>query len=146
MICGEGPLRDDLVAQARTLGVADLVTMTGLVPNDTVARYMAAADVFALPSLLEALPTVAVEALACGTPVISADHPGGVELHGIFGDDVTIVPREAVEPLALALIEFFNRPRRSDPETAARIAARFRPPSVLQAFDRVYDEARRKSR
>ncbi len=146
VICGEGPLHDDLVTQAKTLGVADLVTMTGVVPNDTVARYMAVADVFALPSLLEALPTVAVEALACGTPVISADHPGGLELHGIFGDDVTIVPREAVEPLARALIEFFNRPRRANPETAARIAARFRPPSVLQAFDRVYDEARRKSR
>ena len=41
------------------------VTFAGLVDNDTVARYAAAADVFVLPSLLEALPTVAVEALAC---------------------------------------------------------------------------------
>ena len=142
VICGEGPLRHDLDAQARALGVAGRVTMTGLVPNETVARYMAAADVFALPSLLEALPTVAVEALACGTPVISADHPGGVELREIFDDDVTIVPRERVEPLALALTEFFDRPRRTRPETASRIAARFRPPSVLHAFDRVYDTAR----
>jgi glycosyltransferase involved in cell wall biosynthesis len=109
-------------------------------PNETVARYMAAADVFALPSLLEALPTVAVEALACGTPVISADHPGGVELREIFDDDVTIVPRERVEPLALALTEFFDRPRRTRPETASRIAA-VQPPSVLQAFDHV-DTAR----
>jgi glycosyltransferase involved in cell wall biosynthesis len=143
LICGEGPRRDDLLAQARTLGVADRVTMTGLVPNHTVARYMATADVFALPSLLEALPTVAVEALACGTPVISADHPGGVELRDIFGDDITIVPRETVEPLARALTDFFDRPRRARPETASQITARFRPSSLLQAFDHVYENARR---
>ena len=64
----------------------------GLVDNRPVARYAAAADVFVLPSLLEALPTVAVEALGAGTPVLSADHPGGLELHELFGDDVRIVP------------------------------------------------------
>ena len=37
-----------------------------------IARYCAAADLFVLPSLLEALPTVAVEALASGTPVLSS--------------------------------------------------------------------------
>ena len=60
---------------------------------------------FVLPSLLEALPTVAVEALACGTPVVSADHPGGVELHGLFGDDVAVVPREDSGRLAAALCD-----------------------------------------
>ena len=88
VICGTGPLRDELAAQARARGVADHVTLAGLVANDLVADYNRAADVFVLPSQLEALPTVAVEALACGTPVVSADHPGGVELHALFGDDV----------------------------------------------------------
>src|SRR6185503_5734028 len=74
VICGMGPLRAALEQQARELGIADRVTFTGLVSNDEVARYAAIADVFALPSLLEALPTVAVEALASGTPVVSADH------------------------------------------------------------------------
>ena len=52
------------------------VTFAGLVDNAAVARYCAAADLFVLPSLLEALPTVAVEALACGTPVALDRQPG----------------------------------------------------------------------
>jgi len=83
-----------------------------------------------------------VEALACGTPVISADHPGGIELHEIFGDDVALVPREAVDPLALALTAFLDRPRRARAETAGKVAARFAPTGVLDAFDRVYARAR----
>ena len=54
----------ELQAIARSAGVERHVTFAGLVDNATVARYCAAADLFVLPSLLEALPTVAVEALA----------------------------------------------------------------------------------
>ena len=64
VICGTGPLRQSLEAQARVGRHRVQVTFAGLVSNDQVARYAAAADVFVLPSLLEALPTVAVEALA----------------------------------------------------------------------------------
>ena len=63
VICGTGPLRDSLQTLAKDRGVEQRVTFAGLVDNAVVAQYAAAADVFALPSLLEALPTVAVEAL-----------------------------------------------------------------------------------
>ncbi len=77
VICGTGALLPGLRAVARSAGVERHVRFTGLVDNALVARYCAAADAFVLPSLLEALPTVAVEALASGTPVVSADNPGG---------------------------------------------------------------------
>ena len=80
VICGTGELLGDLQAAARSAGVERHVTFAGLVDNASVARYCGAADLFVLPSLLEALPTVAVEALASGTPVVSADNPGGLEL------------------------------------------------------------------
>ncbi len=143
VICGEGSERESLTRQIDELRLADRVTLTGLLPNETIARYMAAADVFVLPSRLEALPTVAVEALASGTPVISADHPGGVELHALFGDDVTVVPRERVEPLAGALTRFLDHRRRTMPETTARLERTFRPAAVLAAFDLVYRAAAR---
>src|SRR4029079_8471292 len=94
IICGTGALLTDLQAVARSAGVERHVTFAGLIDNSAVARYCAAADLFVLPSLLEALTTACGHALASGTPVISSDNPGGVELHGVFGDDVVVVPRE----------------------------------------------------
>ena len=113
VICGTGALLPELQAVARSAGVERHVTFAGLVDNAVVARYCAAADLFVLPSLLEALPTVAVEALACGTPVISSDNPGGVELNGVFGDDVAVVPREQPLALARAIVAFLDDKRRT---------------------------------
>ncbi|HUL73395.1 MAG TPA: glycosyltransferase [Vicinamibacterales bacterium] len=141
VICGTGPLKQDLEALVHSLGIERRVTFTGLVANDAVARYAAVADVFVLPSLLEALPTVAVEALASGTPVISADHPGGVELHGIFGDDVLVVPKGNVDALARALQEFLAAPARVRPDTLDLVAKHFGPDAVHAAYDAVYRRA-----
>jgi glycosyltransferase involved in cell wall biosynthesis len=141
VICGTGPLRAALEQQARDLGIADRITFAGLVPNADVARYAAIADVFALPSLLEALPTVAVEALSAGTPVVSADHPGGVELHEIFGDDVLVVARGQVDPLAAALADSLATPARTQPDTAVRLRTLFSPEAVRRQYEAVYERA-----
>lgn len=141
VVCGTGPLLDELRALAHSLGVGQHVTFAGLVDNAVVAQYCAAADVFALPSLLEACPTVAVEALASGTPVVSADHPGGVELRALFGDDVQVVPREQPAPLAAAIVAMLEHKRRTRPETADVLAREFRPPVVADRFRRVYAHA-----
>jgi glycosyltransferase involved in cell wall biosynthesis len=138
VLCGTGPLRADLESLARSLDLDDRVTFAGLVPNDVIARYCGAADVFALPSLLEALPTVAVEALASGTPVVSADHPGGLELHEIFGDDVAIVPKKEAAPLGRALGAALDARRRTRPGTATRLDQLFRPAIVMAAYDAIY--------
>ena len=141
VICGVGPLRDTLEEQARNMRIAHKVTFAGLVPNETVAEYAAVADVFVLPSLLEALPTVAVEALAAGTPVISADHPGGTELHQLFGADVELVPKRDPARLAEALAASLDHPRRVTTRTAKLVAEHFSLASVQRAYDKVYAEA-----
>lgn len=138
VICGTGPLKEALETQARDRGVADRVTFAGLVPNEVVARYAAVADVFVLPSLLEALPTVAVEALAAGTPVISADHPGGIELHDLFRDDLQVVPKTDVDRLADAIEAALAKPRRVSEKTLAIVGERFSASSVMTAYDGIY--------
>src|SRR5438067_4077993 len=141
VICGTGALLAELQSVARSAGVERHITFAGLVDNTTVARYTAAADLFVLPSLLEALPTVAVEALACGTPVVSSDNPGGLELNDLFGADVEIVRREDSQALAQAIRGRLRHKRRTLPSTREIVEARFRPEAVATAYWNVYARA-----
>ncbi|MBI2834101.1 MAG: glycosyltransferase [Acidobacteria bacterium] len=141
IICGAGPLRDELQGLARSNGVAGHVSFAGLVDNRRIALYQQAADLFVLPSLLEACPTVALEALACGTPVVSGDNPGGVELSGIFGADVTIVPRRNPMALARAIMDFLEKKRRARRETAWTLACEFAPDVVAEKYADAYRRA-----
>jgi glycosyltransferase involved in cell wall biosynthesis len=83
VIGGTGPLLEELKGVAKAYGVEGHVTFAGVLDQATVARYDSAADAFVLPSLVEAFPTSALEALACGTPVIAAESPGAMELAGV---------------------------------------------------------------
>lgn len=139
VICGTGALLEDLKTIARSAGVERHVTFAGLVDNTLVARYCAAADLFVLPSILEALPTVAVEALASGTPVVSADNPGGLELNDLFGPDVALVPREQPLPLARAIVEFLLDKRRTGRGTRYTIEREFRKAGVAARYRALYE-------
>jgi len=139
VICGTGALLSELQATARAAGVEGHVTFTGLLDNATIAQYDAAADAFVLPSLLEACPTVALEALATGTPVISSDNPGGVELRELFGFDVSVVPRKQPLALAHAMIQLLDDKRRVRASTAEIIEREFRPPAVQAQYKAVYE-------
>jgi glycosyltransferase involved in cell wall biosynthesis len=139
VICGTGPLLDELRGVARSAGVERHVVFAGLLDNAIVAQYCAAADVFVLPSLLEALPTVAVEALACGTPVVSTDNPGGLELNEVFGPDVTVVPREQPMALAQAITHVLRNKRRTLKGTRETVEREFRPEAVAAKYRAVYE-------
>jgi glycosyltransferase involved in cell wall biosynthesis len=143
VICGTGPLLDELKGVARSAGVERHVDFTGLVDNTVIARYCAAADLFVLPSILEALPTVAVEALASGTPVLSTDNPGGTELNSVFGVDVSVVPREQPIALGRSITDFLQNKRRTLDATRETIAREFRPAAVATQYWGIYEELRR---
>ena len=108
--------------------------------NRTLHRYYAAADAFLLPSLLEACPTVALEALACGTPVISSDNPGGLELHDLFGDDVAVVPGRQPDAIARVVGALLDDKRRTTAATGQRLKRGFGPAAVAARYQSIYDE------
>jgi glycosyltransferase involved in cell wall biosynthesis len=141
VICGVGSLLDELRAVARSAGVERHVTFAGLIDNAIVAAYCAAADLFVLPSKLEALPTVAVEALATGTPVLSTDNPGGLELHDVFGRDVAIVPREQPIALGQAISRFLEDKQRTSAATREIIERDFRASAIASRYRDLYTQA-----
>ena len=75
VILGDGPERAKLSELASTLGISSLVTFAGHV--DDPSSYYAAADVFVLASRFEGFPSVIVEALSFGVPVVATNCPTG---------------------------------------------------------------------
>jgi glycogen(starch) synthase len=140
-IAGEGEARKELESRIEALGVEDSVTLLGLVDNRDLPRYYHASDLFVLPSRLEAFPTVAAEALASGLRVVSADHPGGVELSDLFPEDVELVPREDVQALGRAIVDALSRGRGSSASTRERIEREFRPESAWETYLELYRRA-----
>jgi len=80
LLVGDGRLRAQLESRARTLGLADKVVFTGLVPPGKVPRYVGIMDCLAHLSAREALSRALPQALAAGKPVVAYDFDGADEV------------------------------------------------------------------
>ncbi len=100
-ICGDGPLRQQLVALANSLGLKDVVHFAGYQPKQAVKKLLDEADVFVLASRVETFGVVVIEALSRGCPVI-ATRSGGPE-YIVRADSGIIVEPGNEEELCRAL-------------------------------------------
>jgi D-inositol-3-phosphate glycosyltransferase len=137
------PLRRDLEAQARALGIADRIRFEGAVDHAQLPAYYAAADVCVVPSFYESFGLVAVEAMACGTPVV-ASRVGGLVSTVIDGVTGYLIPWRCPEPFAEKLDVLLANPElRANFGRAARASVeRFRWSTVGLRIADVYDSAR----
>jgi glycosyltransferase involved in cell wall biosynthesis len=101
LILGEGEERPQLEALVKQLCLDQDVSLPGFVPNPY--PYMAQASLFILSSRWEGLPTVLVEALYCGTPIVSTDCPSGPREILRGGQYGRLVPVADVASLARAI-------------------------------------------
>jgi glycosyltransferase involved in cell wall biosynthesis len=122
VLAGDGPLREALEAQRRRLGLADVVEMPGAIPQDRLLELYARAHVLAQPCVVardgdvDGIPTVILEALAVGLPVVTTPVSGIPEAvqEGRTG---LLVPPGDAEGLAHALARVLE-----DGELAGRLA------------------------
>jgi glycosyltransferase involved in cell wall biosynthesis len=83
LLGGSGPLRAELEAQVKTLGLEGNVRCLGFVPEKDLPDHYRAADLFVLPSShLEGFGLITIEALACGTPVFGTRIGATAEILG----------------------------------------------------------------
>jgi glycosyltransferase involved in cell wall biosynthesis len=114
-ICGDGILYPQLGEQIESLGLAKSVKLLGRF--DSVAKFLAAADVFILPSRWEGLPIALLEAMSAGLPIV-ATRVEGVDEVVHDGEHGLLVPVEDADALAGAILQLAG-----DPEMRQKMGA-----------------------
>ncbi len=106
-IAGDGSLRKEMQAAAADLGRS--VEFLGEVEHDRIADLLRSSSVLVLPSFIEGLPTVCLEALACGVPVV-ASETGGTSEVVIDGQTGFLCPAERPAAFAERVLTLLHDP------------------------------------
>lgn len=146
MIVGEGPLRGELEALARTLRVDDVVRFLGSRPHADMPGVYSSAEVVCLPSLMEATSIAALEAMACERPVAGSAVGGLLEL--IDEDVGTHFRPQDPADLAAKLTALLRRPDLREIGTRARrrVQERWSLERLVRRHEEIYDELLRERR
>jgi N-acetyl-alpha-D-glucosaminyl L-malate synthase BshA len=135
VLVGDGPERPAVEALARELGVAERVRFLGLLPR--FADLLARSDLFVLPSATESFGLAALEALACGVPVVASEVGGLPEVVRNRETGLLVPPADpgALAAACLSLLE--DEPRRRAFAAAARAdaLARFDPEPTIDHYE-----------
>lgn len=137
-VIGDGPERERLERLASELGIAHRVHFLGFLKD--AAAAIAAADALLITSLREGIPTVLLEALAAGTPIVAHDLPGVREtLRLLPGANYRIVDAASPPAVARALRELLSVPP-SRGELPGLVEL-FSPERAAKELDAIYREA-----
>ncbi|MCW4030066.1 MAG: glycosyltransferase family 4 protein [Candidatus Bathyarchaeota archaeon] len=140
VVVGKGPDSESVKMQVAQRGIEGNFRLTGFVSDEDLPSYYNLADLFVLPSKSgEGLPLVALEAMACGLPVVATDVGGIGEI--LLPEYGKLVPPNQPEKLAKAVLEFaqvdFSRQRQ---EMRSRIEERFSWETNVEKLTQIYEE------
>jgi N-acetyl-alpha-D-glucosaminyl L-malate synthase BshA len=136
ILVGDGPERPLVEAEVERLEVSDDVRFLGKV--DAVADLLRAADLFLLPSASESFGLSALEAMACGVPVIASDV-GGVPEVVVDGETGALRPLGDIDAMAKCALELLE-PERWQQTSAAAVnrAKRFDEADIVPQYEALY--------
>ncbi|WP_456396889.1 glycosyltransferase family 4 protein [Thermococcus sp.] len=145
LIIGDGPERSNIERLIREYGVGDIVKLLGRQPRVKVREYLQASDVYLSPTVYEAFGIAALEALACGVPVVANNHGGISEIveHG----RTSLVSNNDHELVQNLMSLIANEERRQEMGKNARKSVENHfsweavVPQVLNAYERTMDQA-----
>ena len=144
IMVGDGPERVDAENEARELGVTADVRFLGRL--DSVASLLQATDLFLLPSQTESFGLAALEAMACGSPVV-ASRAGGLPEVVDDGVNGILEPVGSVEAMGRRAVELLRDPRRyaAMREAAIGKAREFSADRIVPMYEQLYEEVLRGS-
>lgn len=136
-LIGEGPQAEALQQQAQSIGVT--LHLLGRVIHQDLPQHLQQADIFVLPSRNEGMSNAALEAMACGLPLILTETGGAREL--VRGNGV-VVPKEDVSALRDAIMQYKQDPNLTLKEglISRQIAESMSWEAVVEAYIRKYHQ------
>ena len=140
MMVGDGPEKLKAEQLCESLGISDKVIFFG--NSNEIDRILSYTDLFLLPSETESFGLAALEAMACGVPVISSNAGGlsEVNFHGLSGflsnvGDIDDMAQNAIKILGTAeSLAFFKK-------NALEIAQKFDIKNILPLYEKIYRDA-----
>ncbi len=142
-IVGKGPLFGMVERRIREMKLGDRVLLRGHIPMDDLIELYQTAELFILPSRYEGLPTVLLEAMACGAACVSADVGGVSELIR-DGVDGALVPRASPDALAECIWQLHENPGKREElgsNARLRVVSSFSWPITASKHLTMYDMA-----
>jgi glycosyltransferase involved in cell wall biosynthesis len=138
---GEGPEEARVDERIAERGLGEVINRPGrLDAYDDVLGLMKAADTFVLPSRREGFGITALEALACGTPAVTADHPQNAARH-LVEDGVT---GAVCDRSGTAVADGLLRARACDPGTCRATAEEYDWDAIAGQAEAIYEEVARR--
>jgi N-acetyl-alpha-D-glucosaminyl L-malate synthase BshA len=139
LLAGEGPMRDEVETQARTLGLD--VEFAGATPD--LAPLLRRGDLFLLPSAAESFGLAALEAMASGLPVVGSRVGGLPEVVGETG--ILCEPGDvvAMSDAAVRLLQDDALHARLSDAARERAVQLFAAPPALDRWEHLYDRVRK---